>query len=112
MVRFLNVQLLYHLLGTLTILTSVANHEPVIFHYSTENNTQLSFVEFVVQCCLDGDLKTGEYLVLDNAPVHQGKIHVLQTVLEFFGVNLVFLPAYSPELNPCELVFGLIKHFI
>jgi hypothetical protein len=24
----------------------------------------------------------------------------------------VFLPAYSPELNPCELVFGQVKNII
>jgi transposase len=23
---------------------------------------------------------------------------------------LVFLPAYSPELNPCELIFGYVKN--
>jgi transposase len=27
-------------------------------------------------------------------------------------VELVFLPAYSPELNPCELVFGEVKGVI
>lgn len=25
------------------------------------------------------------------------------------GVAMVFLPAYSPELNPCELVFAQLK---
>lgn len=30
----------------------------------------------------------------------------------FLGVQLVFLPAYSPELNPCELVFAQIKNII
>jgi hypothetical protein len=27
-------------------------------------------------------------------------------------VKLVFLPAYSPELNPCELVFAQVKKII
>ena len=28
------------------------------------------------------------------------------------GVNVMFLPTYSPEFNPCELVFGLIKNYL
>jgi hypothetical protein len=27
-------------------------------------------------------------------------------------VELVFLPAYSPELNPCELVFAQVKKWV
>jgi transposase len=36
----------------------------------------------------------------------------LDDILVFFQVRLAFLPAYSPELNPCELVFSLIKQDI
>jgi len=39
---------------------------------------------------------------------HHG-VDILHIVLEFFGVHLIFLPAYSPELNPCELVFNVVK---
>jgi len=42
--------------GTLTLLTSLVG-EPVTFHYTTENNTQFTFIDFVLQCCLDGDLQ-------------------------------------------------------
>jgi len=31
---------------------------------------------------------------------------------ETAGVKLIFLPKYSPELDPCELVFQTIKMFI
>lgn len=33
----------------------------------------------------------------------------LQLLLALKGVTLVFLPAYSPELNPCELANNMIK---
>jgi len=98
--------------GTLTILTSLTQ-QPVVCTYTTANNTQFSFLDFVVQCCVDGDLNDGDFLVMDNAPVHSSVLlEVLEVVLEVFGVTLVFLPAYSPELNPCELVFNLIKNHI
>jgi transposase len=28
------------------------------------------------------------------------------------GATLKFLPTYSPELNPCEKVFGFVKDYI
>jgi hypothetical protein len=34
---------------------------------------------------------------------------VILTACHLAGVQIRFLPAYSPELNPCELVFGLVK---
>jgi len=71
-------------------------------------------LDFVYGACCDGILEEGDYLVLDNASVHSGFdcLDYFIDLLESFGVHLVFLPAYSPELNPCELIFGLIKNRI
>ena len=33
-------------------------------------------------------------------------------LLDGVGARLVFLPTYSPELNPCELVFGQVKNYL
>ena len=46
-------------------------------------------------------------LVMDNAPIHHASI-----VRDFYaetGIKHIFLPPYSPDLNPIENVFGLIK---
>jgi len=74
----------------------------------------VTFVDFVLNCSLDGALVAGDYLILDNAPVHHGEESAafLMDILEYFSVKLVYLPAYSPELNPCELVFALIKSHV
>ena len=48
----------------------------------------------------------------DNASIHFAA-EVALPLSELFdtaGVRLVFLPAYSPELNPCELVFAQVKN--
>jgi hypothetical protein len=98
-----------HVLGTLTVLTSLLE-SPLVCSYSEANNNHQCFLEFILDCCLDGDLTAGDYLILDNAPVHTGcGSQILKCVFDFFGVNLVFIPAYSPELNPCELVFSVVK---
>lgn len=59
-------------------------------------------------------LQEGDYLIVDNATVHAGydSSPVLLETLDMAGVTLVYLPAYSPELNPCELVFNVVKRYI
>ena len=58
-----------------------------------------------------GALVRGDILVLDNAKVHFAESikAVAEALLYATGVEMMFLPAYSPELNPCELIFGLVK---
>lgn len=43
-------------------------------------------------------------VVLDNAPFH--KLKCLQHIA---GVTLIFLPPYSPQLNPAERFFGELR---
>jgi len=53
----------------------------------------------------------GDWLICDNAAVHVGydTVDPIFNLLQAYGIHLLFLPTYSPELNPCELVFSLIK---
>ena len=46
-------------------------------------------------------------VVMDNASIH----HVQDAVdlIESVGAKVIFLPPYSPDLNPCEPVFGKVK---
>ena len=56
-------------------------------------------------------LVRGDYFVIDGASIHVSgdTLPVLRDILDAAGIILVFLPTYSPELNPCELVFSFIK---
>lgn len=55
-------------------------------------------------------LKAGDGVVMDNAPVH--KNDQVRTLIEATGAKLLYLPPYSPELNPIELAWNKIKHFL
>lgn len=46
-------------------------------------------------------------IIMDNASFHRGK--KLEKLFEKYNHKLVFLPAYSPELNPIENMWGTIK---
>jgi transposase len=56
-------------------------------------------------------LVRGDFFVLDNASVHNAvETHaLLDNALSNAGVRMIFLPTYSPELNPAELVFAMVK---
>lgn len=51
---------------------------------------------------------------MDNAKIHFAKAiqPALKLLCAVHRVNLVFLPTYSPELNPAELVFAQVKHYL
>jgi transposase len=52
-------------------------------------------------------LRPGQIVVLDNLSVH--KSATARTCIEAAGCHLVFLPTYSPDLNPIEQAFAKTK---
>jgi transposase len=52
-------------------------------------------------------LSAGDYIVLDNASVH--KVDDVKQLIEAAGAQVIYLPPYSPELNPIELVWNKMK---
>jgi transposase len=44
---------------------------------------------------------------MDNASIHH--VEDVQDLIEGVGARLLFLPPYSPDLNPVEGVFSQIK---
>ncbi|MDR0797647.1 MAG: transposase, partial [Nitrososphaerota archaeon] len=64
------------------------------------------FSEYV-KYCLVPVMKSGDILVFDNFSVHK-VMGVLDPLVEL-GVKIVFLPVYSPDLNPIELLWSKMK---
>lgn len=52
-------------------------------------------------------LRPGQTVVLDNLSVH--KAPVVRHLIEAAGCRVVFLPAYSPDLNPIEPAWSKLK---
>ena len=55
-------------------------------------------------------LKPGDIVVMDNLGSHKGK--AIRVALRTAGAKLIFLPKYSPDLNPIEQVFAKLKHWL
>lgn len=65
-----------------------------------------AFEQFVAECLVPS-LHPGQTVVLDNLSVHKsGRARLL---IEAAGCHLVFLPTYSPDLNPIEQAFAKLK---
>lgn len=52
-------------------------------------------------------LRPGDVVVMDNLAAH--KVQGVRTLIEAAGANLLYLPPYSPDLNPIEMVFAKLK---
>lgn len=55
-------------------------------------------------------LKPGEIVLMDNLGSHKGK--AVRKAIRAAGAKLIFLPKYSPDLNPIEQVFSKLKHLL
>lgn len=68
-----------------------------------------AFEAFVGQV-LAPTLRPGDVVIMDNLSSHKG--HKARELIEAAGAELLFLPAYSPDLNPIEMVFSKIKQLL
>ena len=55
-------------------------------------------------------LSPGDVVVLDNLGSHKSK--AARAALRAQGAHLLFLPPYSPDLNPIEQMFAKLKHLM
>jgi transposase len=52
-------------------------------------------------------LRTGDVVIMDNLGSH--KIKGVREAIEAAGASLLFIPPYSPDLNPIEMAFAKLK---
>ncbi|MFC2255231.1 IS630 family transposase [Labrys portucalensis] len=63
-----------------------------------------------VETQLVANLKPGDIVVMDNLGSHKGKL--VRKAIREAGAKLLFLPKYSPDLNPIEQFFAKLKHWL
>lgn len=79
---------------------------PCVFDGPINGKSFLAYVEQV----LIPTLRPGDVVVLDNLGSHKGK--AVRQAIRAVGARLLFLPPYSPDLNPIEQVFAKLKHML
>ena len=75
-----------------------------------EGATDAKAFEVYVEHFLAPSLSEGQVVVMDNLGAHQPKR--VRDLIEKRGAEVVFLPSYSPDLNPIEQAFSKIKNIL
>ncbi len=60
-----------------------------------------------VEQCLVPTLRPGDIVLADNLGSHKGR--AVRKAIRAAGAHILFLPPYSPDLNPIEMVFAKLK---
>jgi transposase len=79
----------------------------------TKGTTSNHFMNFILQVLKEMDKfpeMKGHYLIKDNASIH--KDEAIMKLIERRGYNYLYLPPYSPELNPIEQFWSVLKAFV
>ena len=69
--------------------------------------TTSAVFEAYVERVLAPTLRRGQVVVMDNLSAHKGER--VKELIEGRGCELLYLPPYSPDLNPIEEAFSKIK---
>ena len=91
------------ILGALSLTGMLAS---MTVEAATDGDILLDFLD----AFLCPKLKASDVLVMDNLNVH--KVEGVQTRVEAVGARLLYLPPYSPDLNPIEKVWSKIKQLL
>lgn len=65
-----------------------------------------SFLAYIQQILVP-TLGPGDIVIMDNLGSHKGR--AVRSAIRAVGARLLFLPPYSPDLNPIEQVFAKLK---
>jgi transposase len=63
-----------------------------------------------VEKILAPTLAKGDVVILDNLGSHKGR--AARRAVRQAGAHMLFLPPYSPDLNPIEQLFARLKHLM
>ena len=77
---------------------------------TVEGATDSEAFEAYVEHFLAPTLEKGQVVVLDGLGAHRPKR--IRELIEQRGAELVFVPSYSPDLNPIEQAFSKIKNIL
>ena len=95
--------------SAIPVVSSAGIHDVYLAEGTIDGNR---FTQFVESCLLPvlnpfNGINLHSVVIMDNASVHH--VDAVQDLIEGIGARLIFLPPYSPDLNPVEGVFSQVK---
>jgi len=77
---------------------------------AVEGATDTEVFRAYVQEVLCPTLRSGDVVIMDNLSPHKS-IQTLELIQQL-GAQVLFLPPYSPDLNPVEKMWSKLKEFL
>lgn len=96
----------WEVLTILAALTTRGVRAPMTIPSATDGDVFLTYVEQV----LCPELRPGNVVVMDNLSAH--KVVGVRERIEAVGAKLLYLPPYSPDLNPIEQAWSKLKQIL
>jgi len=93
-----------------TLIASITLQGAMGASLSIEGSTDAELFETYVEEVLAPTLTSGQVVVLDSLGAH--RTERVKELVEERGADLLFLPSYSPDLNPIEQAFSKIKNIV
>lgn len=91
---------------TITFVAAL-RHNGITAPFVVDRPMNGAIFRIYVERVLAPTLKPGDVVVLDNLGSHKG--NAARRIIEARGARLLFLPPYSPDLNPIERAFSKLK---
>jgi transposase len=93
--------------GTFTTMIGALDVTGVRAKMTAEGATDAEVFETYLERVLLRKLQPGDIVVRDNVGAH--KTAEVRRLIEAAGARVLYLPPYSPDLNPIELCWGKLK---
>jgi len=95
--------------NTMTFLAAL-RHDRIVAPWLIDGPINGERFLLYVEAVLIPTLRPGDIVIMDNLGSHKGKR--VRAAIRKAGAHLIFLPKYSPDLNPIEQVFSKLKHLL
>lgn len=95
--------------NTTTLVAGITSQGPIAPMLLDGPMDALAFDAYLEHMLIPA-LPENAIVVMDNLPAH--KVQGVKEKLEKAGVQLLYLPPYSPDFNPIELMWSKVKTFL
>lgn len=99
-----------HRRWTTTTFLAALRHDRIDAPWLLEGPIDGESFRTYVEKVLLPTLRQGDIVIMDNLGSHKSK--AVRALIRSAGAKLLFLPKYSPDLNPIEQVFAKLKHLL